>query len=146
MLPRDHAGVRILPAFGHGLLPFQASWSRPGSFEVFNRMLRQERGQAPLNYAPNWLGIGMCYAEVSGYPVQVLTALPNPEPTFDLLRLQGNRPQLFVNPDESATVAFSDVSRPGVTTNWSLHFNRKGEITAVSHDAGRQPAAVALKP
>ena len=146
MLPRDSARVRILSTYAHGLLPFQASWNRPGTFEVFNGMLRQERGTAPLSSAPNWLLIAVCYAELSGYPVQVLSAKPQPEPTLDLLRLDANQPQMTIGPDQSADVTFSDVSRPSITANWSLHFNRHGQITSASRAAVHQPSTIALKP
>src|SRR6201994_569168 len=96
LLPRNDAQVRVVSTYAHGLLPFEASWNRPGTFEVFNGMLRQERGTAPLSHAPNWLMIAVCYAEVSGYPVQVLNVLPNPAPTLDVLRLGANRPQMNI--------------------------------------------------
>ena len=146
MLPRNSARVRILSTYAHGLLPFEASWNRPGTFEVFNGLLRRERGTAPLSSAPNWLMIAVCYAELSGYPVQVLSAKAWPEPTLDLLRLDANRPQMIIGADQSADVTFSDVSRPAITTNWTLHFNRHGEITSASRSATHQSSTIALKP
>jgi hypothetical protein len=146
LLPRNDAQVRIVSTYAHGLLPFEASWNRPSSFEVFNGMLRQERGTTPLSHAPNWLLIAVCYAELSGYPVQVVKVLPNPAPTLDLLRLGANRPQMIIGADQSADVTFSDVSRPEITTNWSLHFDRHGQITSASRSAVRQPNPIALKP
>ncbi len=146
MLPRNSDKVRIISTYAHGLLPFNASWNRPGSFEVFNGMLRKERGDAPLSHSPNWLLVSLCYAELSGYPVQVLNPVPNPDPTLDTLRLGANRPQMMLSPDQSADVTFSDVSRPAYTTNWSLHFNRHGELTSASRSVVHQSAAIALKP
>jgi hypothetical protein len=146
LLPRNDAKVRIVSTYAHGLLPFEASWNRPGTFEVINGMLRQERGTTPLSHAPNWLLIAVCYAELSGYPVQVLNVLPNPAPTLDLLRLGANRPQMVIGADQSADVTFSDVSRPTITTNWTLHFDRHGQITSASRSAVRQPNVIALKP
>jgi hypothetical protein len=146
LLPRDDAQVRIVTTYAHGLLPFDASWNRPGTFEVFNGMLRRERGTAPLSYAPNWLMIAVCYAELSGYPVQVLNVLPNPAPTLDLLRLGANRPQMIIGGDQSADITFSDVSRPEITTNWTLHFDHHGQITSASRSLVRQPNVIALKP
>jgi hypothetical protein len=146
MLPRNSSQVRIVSTYAHGLLPFEASWNRPGTFEVFNGMLRQERGMAPLSDAPNWLMIAVCYAELSGYPVQVLSYTPRPEPTLDLLRLNANQPQMLIGPDQSADVTFSDVSRPAITTNWTLHFDRHGQITSASRSQTRQPESIALKP
>jgi hypothetical protein len=146
LLPRDSAKVRVMSTYAHGLLPFDASWNRPSSFEVFNQMLRQERGDVPLSHAPNWLLVGLCYAELNGYAVQVLNPLPNPDPMLDTLRLGANTPQMTLKPDQSADVSFSDVSRPEYTTNWSLHFNRHGEITSASRSASRQASAIALKP
>ncbi|HET6217239.1 MAG TPA: hypothetical protein VFE27_09510 [Acidobacteriaceae bacterium] len=146
LLPRNDAQVRIVSTYAHGLLPFEASWNRPGTFEVFNGMLRQERGTTPISQAPNWLLIAVCYAELSGYPVQVLTTVPLPEPTLDMLRLDGNRPQMVIASDQSADVTFSDVSRPTITTNWTLHFDRHGQITSASRSLTRQPGAIALKP
>src|SRR5580704_859217 len=45
ILPRNDSRVRIITTYAHGLRPFQASWNRPGSFEVFNGLLRDERGK-----------------------------------------------------------------------------------------------------
>jgi hypothetical protein len=145
-LPRNSAQVRIVSTYAHGLLPFEASWNRPGSFEVFNGMLRQERGMTPLSHAPNWLLIAVCYAELSGYPVQVLNYSPRPEPSLDLLRLDANQPQMVIEADQSADVTFSDVSRPTITTNWSLHFDRHGQITSATRSGVRQSPTIALKP
>ncbi len=146
ILPRNSAQVRVVSTYAHGLLPFEASWNRPGTYEVFNGMLREERGDVPLSHAPNWLMIAVCYAELSGYPVQVLNTIPRPEPTLDMLRLDANRPQMFIEPDQSAEVTFSDVSRPTITTNWTLHFDRHGQITSSSRSQVHQPGAIALKP
>lgn len=146
VLPRDNAQVRVVSTYAHGLLPFEASWNRPGTFEVFNGMLRAERGELPLSHAPNWLTIALCYAELSGYPVQVLSTTPLPETTLDMLRLDANRPQMVIASDQSADVTFSDVSRPEMTTNWKIHFDRHGQITSASRSLARQPAKIALKP
>jgi hypothetical protein len=145
-LPRDDAQVGLVSTYAHGALPFESSWNRPGSFEVFNNMLRRERGVVPMAYARNWLMIAVCYAELSGYPVQVLSTYPLPDTTLDLLRLDANQPQLRIAADKSADVLFSDVSRPATTTNWSLHFDRHGQLKSASHSLARQPAAIALKP
>jgi hypothetical protein len=146
MLPRNSAQVRIVSTYAHGLLPFEASWNRAGTYEVFNGMLRQERGLAPLSNARNWLLIAVCYAELSGYSVQVLNYTPRPEPTLDLLRLNANQPQMLILPDQSADVTFSDVSRPTLTTNWTVHFDRHGQVTSANRNLVRQPEAIALKP
>jgi hypothetical protein len=146
LLPRNDAQVRVVSTYAHGLLPFEASWNRAGTFEVFNGMLRQERGTTPLSRAPNWLLIAVCYAELSGYPVQVLTTIPRPDLTLDMLRLDANQPQMMIAGDQSVDVTFSDVSRPTMTTNWTLHFDRHGQITSASRSLARQPTAIALKP
>ncbi len=146
MLPRNSAQVRIVSTYAHGLLPFEASWNRPGTFEVFNGMLRQERGTTPLSHARNWLMIAVCYAELSGYPVQVLNYTPRPGQSLDLLRLDANQPQMLIESDQSADVTFSDVSRPTITTNWTLHFDRHGQITSASKRLARQSPTIALKP
>jgi len=146
MLPRNSAQVRIISTYAHGLLPFDASWNRPGTFEVFNGMLSQERGTTPLSHARNWLMIAVCYAELSGYPVQVLNYSPLPDKSLDLLRLDANQPQMVIESDQSADVTFSDVSRPTITTNWSLHFDRHGQITSASKSLAHQSPTIALKP
>jgi hypothetical protein len=146
LLPRSSAEVRIVSTYSHGALPFAASWNRPGTFEVFNGMLRQERGDTPLTHAPNWLMVAVCYAELSGYPVQVLNYTPRPEPGLDLVRLDANQPQMQIGSDQSADVTFSDVSRPTITSNWRIHFDRHGEIKSASRSLSHQPANIALKP
>ena len=114
--------------------------------EVFNSILRRERGTRPLSEAPNWLMISICYAELSGYPVQVLSYSPLPATSLDLLRLGADRAQMVIGADQSAEVTFSDVSRPGLTTNWRLQFDRHGQITSVAHAVTRQAENIALKP
>jgi hypothetical protein len=146
VLPRNNAQVRVVSTFAHGLLPFQASWNRPGTFEVFNGILSEERGNLPMSHAPNWLTIALCYAELSGYPVQVLSTFPLPGPTLDMLRLDANRPQMMIAADQGADVTFSDVSRPAVTMNWKIHFDRHGQITSASRSESHQPSKIALKP
>jgi hypothetical protein len=146
MLPRNSAQVRLVSTYAHGLLPFEASWNKAGTFETFNGMLREQRGTAPLSNAPNWLLVAVCYAELSGYPVQVLNYYPRPETSLDMLRLDANRPQMVIGADQSADVTFSDVSRPTITTNWSFHFDRHGQITSASRSPSRQPSNIALKP
>jgi hypothetical protein len=146
MLPRDSAQVRIVSTYAHGLLPFDASWNRPGTFEVFNGILRQERGTTPLSHARNWLMIAVCYAELSGYPVQVLNLSRLPDTSLDLLRLDANQAQMSIESDQSADVTFSDVSRPTITTNWTLHFDRHGQITSAQKKLERQSPTIALKP
>jgi hypothetical protein len=146
LLPRNSAQVRVVSTYAHGLLPFNASWNRPGTFEVFNGMLREERGTAPLSHARNWLLIAICYAELSGYPVQVVNYSPRPEPSLDLLRLGANQPQMMIEADQSADVTFSDVSKPEITTNWSIHFDRHGQITSAARSLVRQSPTIALKP
>jgi hypothetical protein len=146
ILPRNDAKVRVVTTYAHGLLPFNASWNHPGTYEVFNGMLREERGDVPLSHAPNWLLIGVCFAELSGYPVQVLSTVPLPDQTLDMLRLDANRPQMVIAADQSADVTFSDVSRPTITTNWTLHFDRHGQITSTARSQTRQSTAIALKP
>lgn len=145
-LPRNDAQVRLVSTYAHGALPFEASWNRPGTFEVFNGMLRSERGETPVSYARNWLTIAVCYAELSGYAVQVVNSYPLPDRTLDMSRLDANQPQMIIAPDQSADVSFSDVSRPTMTTQWNLHFDRRGGLTGASHRLTRQPASIALKP
>jgi len=53
---------------------------------------------------------------------------------------------MIIGADQSADVTFSDVSRPAITTNWTLHFNRHGEITSASRSATHQSSTIALKP
>jgi hypothetical protein len=146
LLTRNNADVRVISTYAHGVLPFQGAWNRTGTFEAFNSVLSEERGNLPMSHAPNWLTIALCYTELSGYPVQVLSTVPLPGPTLDLLRLDANRPQMMIRNDGSADVQFSDVSRPATTTNWKLHFDRHGQITSASRSQAKQPANIALKP
>jgi hypothetical protein len=65
---------------------------------------------------------------------------------MDLLRLDANQPQMQIESDQSADVTFSDVSRPTITSNWTLHFDRHGQIKSAGRSLSRQPANIALKP
>jgi hypothetical protein len=53
---------------------------------------------------------------------------------------------MVIAADQSADVTFSDVSRPTLTTNWTLHFDRHGQITSSAQNKTRQSTAIALKP
>lgn len=145
-LARDGAQVRVVSSFAHGALPFQPAWNRTGTFETFNSMLRHERGLRPMSRAPNWLVIGMCYAELTGHHVQVLTDKQLTDASFDMMRLKGVQPQMRINSDRSTEVTFSDVSRPRVTALWTLRFDRHGQLRAASRETERQPAKIALRP
>jgi hypothetical protein len=147
VLERDARWVRVVsPVSGGGTLPLGSLWSRPGAYEIFNHMLRRERGLLPLGSAPAWLSIAMCYAEFSGHHVQVFIPEPLPDSTLDLSRLNANRPQLLINPNQSADVTFSDASKPEVTTEWLLRFDQHGQIVSASRSGERQSAKIALKP
>jgi hypothetical protein len=76
----------------------------------------------------------------------MLAYSPVPGPSLDVLRLNANQPQMLIQADQSADVTFSDVSQPTITTNWSLHFDRHGQITSASRSLVRQSANIALKP
>ncbi len=145
-LGRDTSQVSIVSTAAHGLLSFDSAWSKPATYRIFNRMLRQERGLTPLGYAPNWLVISMCYAELSGNHVQVLTTQPLPGPTLDLLRLNARLPELLIDSDRSALVTFSDASKPETTTSWTLNFDPRGQITSAGLARQRQSGKIALKP
>lgn len=142
---KDQPEVQLIPSFAHGARPFQGSW-RKGTYRVFNRMLRQVRGRQPISAAANWLVIGMCYAELSGFPVQVVTPRPIPGSMLDVLRLKAGQPQMRAFPDHSAEITFSDIARPLVTANWVLRFNPDGQITFAERNVERQPTSIALKP
>jgi len=146
ILERDNPRVEIVSTFAHGMKPFTAAWSKPSTFDIFNRMLHRERGSRSLATAPNWLVIGMCYAELSGQPVQALTSKPEPDPTLDLQRLQGRLPRMQVGPDRSTEISFSDVSQPAVTAGWLLRFDPRGRIVAAQIERQRQPARARLGP
>ena len=143
---RDTSQVSIVSTAAHGLLSFGSAWSKSATYQIFNRMLRQERGFIPLGNAPNWLVISMCYAELSGNHVQVLTTQPLPGPTLDLLRLNARLPEVLIDPDRSALVTFSDASKPETTTSWTLNFDPRGQITSAGQARQRQPRKIALKP
>jgi hypothetical protein len=145
-LERNAPWVRVVSTVSSGTFPLGAPWSRPGFNEIFNSMLRRERGLRPLGSAPAWLSIAMCYAEFTGHRVQVFVPEPLPGSTLDLSRLNANQPQLHIDSDQSADVTFSDASKPSTTTAWLLHFDRRGQILSASRSGERQPATIALKP
>jgi PKD repeat protein len=63
-----------------------------------------------------------------------------------MLRLGANRPQMVIGGDQSADVTFSDVSRPTITTNWTVHFDRHGQVTSAARSPVHQADVIALKP
>lgn len=146
VLERNTTWVRVVPTISQGTLPLGSSWSRPGAYEIFNYMLRRERGLRPLGSAPEWLSIAMCYAELGGHHVQVFVPEPLPDSTLDMTRLGATQPQMHVDPNQSAEVTFSDAAKPAVTTDWLLRFDRHGQIFSVSRSGERQPAKIALRP
>jgi hypothetical protein len=145
VLERNAPWVRVV-SVSRGTSPMGPLWPRPGGYEIFNHMLRRERGLLPLGSAPAWLSIAMCYAEFSGHRVQVFVPEPLPDSTLDLSRLNANQPQMNIYPDKSADVTFSDASRPATTTQWLLRFDRQGQIFSTSRSGEPQSAKIALKP
>jgi hypothetical protein len=146
VLERKASWVRVVSTVSEGTLPLGSLWSRPGAYEIFNYMLRRERGLQPLESAPAWLSIAMSFAELSGHHVQVFVAETLPDSTLDLSRLGANRPQLNIDPNQSADVTFSDAAKPMTTTDWRLRFDPHGQIFSASRSGERQPAKVALHP
>jgi hypothetical protein len=146
VLERDGRKVRIVSSYSHGMLPSESAWSKSSTRDVFNEILLQERGNVSLSVAPNWLVIGMCFAELSGTHVQVFTDHPQPNATLDMLRLEANQPQMQIDSDRSADVTFADASKPSFTTQWTLHFDRRGQLTGVERDRQRQAQKIALNP
>ena len=146
VLERNAPWVRVVSTVSGGTLPLGPFWPRPGGYEIFNHMLRRERGLLPLGSAPAWLSIAMCYAEFSGHHVQVFIPEPLPDSTLDLSRLNANQPQMLIDPDQNADVTFSDASKPAVTTEWLLRFDQHGQIFSASRSGERQSAKIALKP
>ena len=82
-LERNAPWVRVVSAVSSGSFPLGAPWSRPGFNEIFNAMLRRERGLQPLGSAPAWLSIAMCYAELTG--IACRCSFPKPCPTLPLI-------------------------------------------------------------
>jgi hypothetical protein len=146
VLERNAAWVRVVPTISQGTLPLGSVWSRPGAYEIFNYMLRRERGLRPLGSAPAWLSIAMCYAELGGHHVQVFVPEKLPDSTLDMSRLGATQPELHVDPDRSAEVTFSDAAKAAVTTDWLLRFDRHGQIFSAGRSGERQPAKIALQP
>lgn len=146
VLERDGPFVRVAPQTTHGLRAPLPPWKRPVTYEAFNHVLRRERGLAPLSDAPNWLVIGMCFAELTGDHVQVFTAKPLPAPSMDLIRLGAQLPQMNVATNQSTVITFSDASVPALNTNWLLTFDRRGQIVSAARSSQRQPRKLALKP
>jgi hypothetical protein len=145
VLSRSGRRAIILPTITRGVR-LTEGWKNPSTYAVFNRILMNERGAKSLLWAPNWLVISMCYAELSGTHVQAFTSQFIPDASLDLIRLGARLPQINLAPDGSAVVTFSDASVPRRTTNWTLSYDRQGLLTSVTQDSTKQPKNLALRP
>ncbi len=124
-IPRGAEGrVRIVPILKHSYSLFAPAPVNALSVAVFNHIREEE----PDNTATGWLGNALCYAALAGAHPQV----PPPDVNEDA---KGRAPsltaQLLVSVDGQETVQFDDVASVPHPMEWTLLFNRKGQLVKV---------------
>lgn len=120
--------VQVVPAFSRGLHPYLPGWQAKGSYAVFNRLLRSERGELPISQNSDWIEYAVLYLALAGRAPSVPTETDSIKANWDLSVKQGTTPVISVSKDGSATIVFTDVSDPPRSTIWKLIFDKQGQI------------------
>ncbi len=131
-IPRGAEGrVRIVPILKHSYSLFAPAPVNALSVAVFNHIREEESDKA----ATEWLGNALCYAALAGAHPQV--------PPLDAFEdAKGRTPsltaQLFVSVSGQETIQFDDVASVPHPMEWTLLFNRRGQLVKVI----RKPASM----
>jgi hypothetical protein len=124
-IPRGPEGrVRIIPILKHSYSLFAPAPVNALSVAVFNHIREEESD----NSATGWLGNALCYAALAGAHPQV--------PAIDANENAGERmpsmtAQLLVSVGGQETIQFDDVASVPHPMEWTLLFNRKGQLVKV---------------
>jgi hypothetical protein len=138
--------VQVVPAFSHGLRPYLPGWQTKGTFAVFNRTLSSERGSSehgarPISRNSDWIQYAVLYLTLVGRDSAVPTETDSVKANWDLSVKRGTTPVIFLAKNGAATIAFSDLTDPGHTANWTLIFDKRGQILKAER-TDRSPGTV----
>ncbi len=137
VVPHGTDKVEVVANFAHGLLPFRPAAEREGSYGVFNRMVQADRGERAVSPNAHWLNLAMCYAALTGMPPQVAALQDEVAASEALAKRRGSTPIIRVGNHGAAEVAFSDVRLTDRTGNWTLSFDRNGQLKHVDRTEAR---------
>jgi len=130
-IPRNNEGrLRIIPIYRRGYSLFSPAPRGPRTIAAFNHMRKEEQ----YSKSPDWAASGLCYAALTGANPQVGRALRDsgvqPSPLAPL-------PVLQVRADGGAEIFFEDALARPRPLQWSLTFDRKGQLLKAQQ--GRSP-------
>ena len=124
--------VQVVPAYSHGLHPFRSDWQDKGTYSVFNRLLKSERGIGPLTNNSAWVNYAALYIAVAGgvpaIPVESDSVLAN----WNLTVRRATTPVILIAKNGNATIAFSEISDQARSVSWKLNFNKHGQVEKAS--------------
>jgi hypothetical protein len=141
-IPRGGEGqVRIIPIQLRGYSLFSPAPVNAMTVAAFNKIWAEENpDRAP---APEWLGVGLCYAALAGGHPQLP---PVDDDAVPKKLIAENKGILEVSNGGGAVMTFNDVSVPKRTMNWSLSFDRNGKLLKASHSAAQPIRVIVVKP
>ena len=136
-VPRSGEGkIRIIPIVRRGYSLFSPAPINALTIAAFNHIRAEEHFNTP----PDWIGTGLCYAALAGATPQVAnpTTLAEQEKLISLAMA----PTLLVDED-GPIIRFADVAATPHPMEWSMIFNRKGQLLKANHVAA---SLVVVKP
>lgn len=134
--------VQVVPTYSHGLHPFRSDWQDKGTYAVFNRLLRSERGVAPLTSNSEWVNYAALYIAVAGGVPAIPTESDSVLANWKLTVRRATTPVILVAKNGNAAIAFSDISDPSRSVSWKLEFNKQGQVEKASRSEQRPEKVV----
>jgi hypothetical protein len=126
-IPRAGEGkIRIIPIVRRGYSLFSPAPINALTISAFNHIRAEEHFDA----APDWVGTGLCYAALAGANPQIVAPV-TVEAKEDAIPL-ATPPTLLVEYD-GAIISFVDVAAAPRAMEWSMTFNRKGQLLKARH-------------
>jgi hypothetical protein len=143
IIPQDgNELVQVVPAYAHGLHPFRSDWQDKGTYAVFNRLLKSERGMEPLTSNSEWVNYAALYIAVAGGVPAIPTESDSVLANWKLAVRRATTPVILVAKNGKATIAFSEISDQSRSVSWKLDFNKQGQVEKASRSELRPQTVV----
>jgi hypothetical protein len=128
-IPRDSKGrVRIIPILLRSYSLFSPAPVNVMTISAFNHIRAEEH----FDSAPEWIGTGLCYAALAGARPRVAMSAEDPAS----LKVPVAAPaRLKITDRGNIVLSFSDASTSPRAMEWTMIFNRKGELLKATHKA-----------
>jgi hypothetical protein len=134
LIPRDAGRVRIVPVLYRNATPFTPAPGNPRNFVLFNLLVPKSIAGESVMPNGNWLDLGMCYAEMTGAPMN-----SPPNPASMPAPLQVPAPVAHLDPQDNTTrVTLASWQGEQSYRFWSIDFNREGRV--IEAESERYPS------